>query len=168
MRYSLFNRAIQTIAATESGARFWSQVLHHVDRIGLKVSGNRLIVSAALSGLPVVMLTTVGAKSGLPRTVPLVAILEDDENLSCFALIASNWGQLRYPAWYFNLKAHPQVICRLRGQTATFLAQEVHGEDYDRIWTRAQQIYVGFAHYRQRLGERRKLPIIMMQRQPEK
>lgn len=166
MPYSVFNRLIQRIAATESGARFWSQVLHRVDGVGLRLSGNRLIISAVVSGLPVVTLTSIGAKSGQPRTVPLVAILDEGHALDHFALIASNWGQPRYPVWYFNLKAHPQAQCRVRGQVATYVAQEVdaQSQDYARIWAQAQQVYFGFALYRQRLEDVRKVPIMRLER----
>jgi len=165
MPYTVFNRLIHQIAATESGARFWSRVLYRVDGLGLRLSGHRVIVSAVLSGLPVVMLTSIGAKSGQPRTVPLVAIMDEDHSLDHFALIASNWGQPRYPAWYFNLKANPKAQCRVRGQVAMYVAQEVdsQSENYARIWARAQQVYFGFALYRQRLEDVRAVPIMLMQ-----
>lgn len=165
MPHTVFNRLIHRIASTESGARFWSRVLHRVDGVGLRLSGNRFIISAMLSGLPVVTLTTIGAKSGQPRTVPLVAVLDEANSLDHFALIASNWGQPRYPAWYFNLKANPHAQCRVRGQEATYVANEVdsHSDDYARIWAQAQHIYFGFALYRQRLADVRVVPIMRME-----
>jgi len=73
--------------------------LHHFDHVAFKLSGGRATLTSALAGLPVVHLTTTGAKSGLPRTLPLLCI-RDERNPDTFALVASNWGQTHYPAWY--------------------------------------------------------------------
>jgi len=117
-------------------------------------------MTGTLAGLPVVILTTTGAKSRLPRTLPLLCI-RDERNATTFALVASNWGQSRYPAWYFNLKAHPRAIGSIRGQAETYLAHEASGEEYERFWQYAANTYVGYPLYKQRVGERR-IPIMIM------
>src|SRR5262245_20064927 len=88
----------------------------------------RATLTSALAGLAVVLLTTTGAKSGLPRTLPLLCI-RDERSPSTFALVASNWGQTHYPAWYFNLKANPQAVGSIRGQVQTYVAHEASGEE---------------------------------------
>jgi len=108
-KYSLFHTWMQKIAASRLGAWFFSRTLHHFDRICLKLTGGRLTLANLLSGLPVVVVTTTGSKSGLPRTLPLLYI-SDQPDSRRFAIVASNWGQRHYPAWYFNLKANPPSV----------------------------------------------------------
>ena len=118
--YSPFHSLIQRIAASKPGAWFFARTLHHFDRIFLKLSGGRETMTGLVGGLPVVFLTSKGAKSGLPRTVPLLCVRDESDPVS-FALIATNWGQKPYPAWYFNLKANPKATCSIAGQVGQFL-----------------------------------------------
>ena len=76
-----------------------------------------------MAGLPIVAVTTIGAKSGQPRSFPPVAI-PDGGNV---ILIASNFGQHNHPAWYYNLRAHPEVQLTYEGKTVTYLARETDG-----------------------------------------
>ncbi len=99
-----------------------------------------------LAGLPVVMVTTIGAKSGQPRSLPLVAI-PDGENV---ILIASNFGQKHHPAWYYNLRAHPEVQLTYEGQTVAYTARETTGEERERCWQRAVDLYSGYPLYERR------------------
>ena len=116
--YSFFHGLVQKIGSSRFGAWFYARTLHHFDRVAFKLSGGRATVTSVLAGLPVVLLTTTGVKSGLPRTLPLLCI-RDERNPTTFALVASNWGQTHYPAWYLNLKANPRATCSIRGQTAS-------------------------------------------------
>ncbi len=106
------------------------------------------------------MLTTTGAKSGLPRTVPLLYI-RDENHPNSFALIATNWGQRTYPAWYFNLKANPEALCVIEGKAGSYLAHEAAGDEYDRFWQYATNTYFGYTLYKQRISGRR-IPIMVM------
>ena len=104
-RPNVAQRSIHIITRTKAGSRLLARTLHHLDRPMLRLSHGRYSLTSALAGLPVVMVTTIGAKSGQPRQLPLVAI-PDGENV---ILIASNFGQHHHPAWYYNLHAHPQA-----------------------------------------------------------
>jgi F420H(2)-dependent quinone reductase len=73
-----WQRILQVLPASRLGAWIFSYRLHHVDRPLFRLSNGRLSVPGVLTGLPVVMLKTVGAKSGRPRTVPLVGIRDGD------------------------------------------------------------------------------------------
>ncbi len=103
-----------------------------------------------LSGLPVVTVTTIGAKSSQPRSLPLVAI-PDGENV---ILIASNYGQKHHPAWYYNLHAHPEVQLTYEGQTVAYMAHETDGDERAYCWQRAVDLYSGYASYKERAGQR--------------
>lgn len=160
--YCFFHGFVQKIASSRPGAWFFARTLPYFDRVVFKLSGGRATMTSALAGLPVVLLTTTGAKSGLPRTLPLLFIRDDPDR---FALVASNWGQRHYPAWYFNLKANPRAIGSICGQTETYVAHEASGEEYERFWQYAANTYIGYPLYKQRVGERR-IPIMIMT--PEK
>lgn len=152
---------VQSLAASRLGAWFLARVLHHLDAAVFKLSRGHRTLSGMLSGLPTVILSTTGAKSGRPRSVPLLYI-QDIQDPDKFALIASNWGQRRYPAWYFNLKAHSQATCAIDGQSAAYTAHEAAGEEYERFWKRATEIYMGYVLYKRRIASGRRIPIMVM------
>jgi len=107
------------------------------------------------------MLTTTGAKSGLPRTTPVLCVVDDSETRR-FAVIASNLGQPHHPAWYHNLVANPRAIGSFDGRSRAYLAREAIGEEYARFWQAATAIYPGYQVYRQRAGNRH-IPIMVLE-----
>ncbi len=102
---NIFQRSIQRFAATSLGSKLFIPTAHRADRIVLRLSGGRTTLVGLTTGLPVITLTTIGAKSGQLRTVPLVGIPDGDR----WVVIASNFGQAHHPAWYYNLKKNPQA-----------------------------------------------------------
>lgn len=160
-RYNLFHRVVQAVTSTAWGAKAMSFIIHHFDRRVYAWTGGRATLAGILSGLPVMMVTTTGAKSGQPRTVPLLCI-PDPENADVFALIASNWGQKNYPAWYHNLKANPRARCKVGETERDYMATEAEGDEYQRWWKLAAQVYVGYPKYQGRTSHRR-IPIMVMQ-----
>lgn len=159
-KYAPFQVLMHKIGSSTPGAWLYARTLHISDGIVLRLSGGRMTMTSLLSGLPVVIVTTTGAKSGLARTVPLLCI-RDEDNPANFAIIATNWGQKRYPAWYFNLKANPQATCSIAGKVATYLAHEAADEEYTRFWDYAVHTYRGYPLYKQRIHGR-KIPIMVM------
>jgi deazaflavin-dependent oxidoreductase (nitroreductase family) len=109
------------------------------------------MLSSALSGLPVAMLTTTGARTGKKRTVPVLG-LPSPEGL---AVIASNYGGDKHPAWCHNLLANPEGEVAIDGERRRFRAIEVDGERRQRIWDHALTVYPGFAQYDRRASHRR-------------
>ena len=164
-RYSALNSAIQAFAASRPGAWLFARTAHRLDHLALALSGGRRMMGSFLTGLPVLTLTTTGAKSGLPRTLPLIYI-RDPLQPGTFALIASNFGQRHYPGWYFNLKAHPQATCTIDGHSAAYIAHEATGEEYERFWQCAAETYRGYPLYKQRVTWRR-VPVMVMTPAPQ-
>ena len=160
IRYSPSQALIQKLASTAAGSWFLGRVLRYLDRITLWLSGGHRTLTIILAGLPVVMVTTTGARTGQLRRQPLAPI-RDPLAPDRFALIASNWGQHRLPSWYYNLKKNPRANCGLDGRTAIYLAREATGEEYDRFWACATDAYLGYRLYRQRAG--RRIPIMVME-----
>jgi deazaflavin-dependent oxidoreductase (nitroreductase family) len=142
------------------GSWYFSKTQHYVDHFFFKLTNERATLTSMLSGLPVVMLTTKGAKSGLYRSTPLLGMPSTSEE-GLFFIVASNWGQQHYPAWYFNLKANPSAICTIKGKTGEYIACEASGEEYNRLWEQATNTYPGFPLYKQRATERN-IPIMVM------
>lgn len=159
-KYRPLHALMQRIAASPPGAWYHSRTLHLVDGLFLRLSGGRITLTSLATGLPIVNVTTTGAKSGLPRTIPLICI-RDEYNQANFALIATNWGQKHYPAWYFNLKANPQATCAIAGKSGQYLAHEAADEEYAHFWQYAANTYMGYPLYRQRISGR-SIPIMVM------
>jgi deazaflavin-dependent oxidoreductase (nitroreductase family) len=147
---NVFHRAVRAVASTKYGAAFFSRVLRWMDDALLRVSKGKVTGPGVLAGLPTVTVTAVGARSGRPRTVPLVATPVDGG----LALVGSNFGQRATPAWYHNLRANPDAEVSYRGRHAKVRAREAFGAERDAIWERACEIYAGYAAYKRRITGR--------------
>jgi deazaflavin-dependent oxidoreductase (nitroreductase family) len=146
-----FHRAMRRMAATGPGSWFFARVLHHVDRPVYRWTRGRHTVASLVSGLPVVMLTTTGARSGVPQTVPVLG-LPTSEGL---AVIASNYGREHHPGWYHNLRAHPEGFVSVEGVRRAFRATEAEGDTRARIWEEGLRVYPGWSRYERRAAHRR-------------
>jgi deazaflavin-dependent oxidoreductase (nitroreductase family) len=89
------------------------------------------------AGLPSVILTTTGAKSGKPRTVALLGIPHPDG----VAVVAANYGGAKHPAWYHNLKANPAATVTIEGDVWDATARLATLAERDEIWTKGVKIY---------------------------
>ena len=148
---NLVHRSIRRFAATGPGSWLFARSLHHLDRVVYRASGRRTTLAAVLSGLPVVMLTSTGAKSGRETTVPLLGFEEGDAVI----LIASNYGQAHHPAWFYNLRAHPQARIAVRGVARDVVAEELESPERERCLAIAAVAYPGYRRYEQRAAPRR-------------
>jgi len=138
-----------------------TRILYRADAFLLRLSGGRLDFTRA-AGLPVIELTTTGAKSGLSRTLPLAGYPDGDK----FVLIASNFGRAHNPGWYYNLKANPECIVKKAGHTGMYIAREAEGEERERYWGWAVSCYIGYEAYRQRAANR-KIPVMILEPKPQ-
>lgn len=141
---------VKTLASKRPVIWIISRTLHHVDRMVIRMSGGKQTAATILTGMPIVTMTTTGAKSGRPRSVPLMAI-PDGEKL---VFIASNWGQQTHPSWYHNMRANPQVSISKNGWSEKYLAHEAAGVERELYWHRAVDAYAGYAAYEQRTNDR--------------
>jgi deazaflavin-dependent oxidoreductase (nitroreductase family) len=160
VKHSPFFALIHKLAASRPGSWFSARILHHLDRLVFYLSSGRVTLTSLIAGLPVVVVTTTGAKSGKPRATPLLGI-RDRSDPTTFALVASNWGQRHYPAWYFNLRANAGATCSVAGEVGEYVAHEAVGEEYERFWRYAAETYLGYPLYQPRVGGRR-IPIMVM------
>lgn len=144
------------IALTRPGTWFYSRVAARIDPWLVRRSRGRL--SSVRGLLPVVLLTARGARSGLERTVPLVYFTDDDEVI----LIASSFGRPRYPSWYHNIKANPEVTLEAMGRSGRFTARETDGDDRDRLYELAKSLYSGYGDYEERTAGIRHVPVLRL------
>ena len=158
--YNFFSISTHKFFSTRLGSQIAARTLHRLDKFFDKLTHGRIAITA-MSELPVVFVTTTGAKSGQARTLPLVAI-HDPQNPEIFAVIASNFGQKHNPAWYYNMKAYPKVICTFQGQEREYVAREADGQEYQRFWEYALEVYLGYPKYKQRASHRH-IPIMVLE-----
>lgn len=154
MQKNIIKECLAWFGSTRAGAWTIINIGTRVDRWLIRVTSGRYNSTFAW---PCLLLTTTGAKTGLKRTVALL-FLTDGENL---VLIASKGGNTKHPAWYLNMKANSEVEVFINGQDREYLASDARGEEYDRLWQKALEVYSGYEKYRQRAGER-KIPIVIL------
>jgi deazaflavin-dependent oxidoreductase (nitroreductase family) len=145
------HRGLRRFAASGPGSWLFSRVLDPLDRLTFRVTKGRHLASSLLSALPVAMVTTTGARSGRRRTVPLLAMPTDDG----LAVIGSNYGKPKHPAWRHNLRAHPEGEVDVEGERWAFRAVEAEDERRERVWETALRTYPGFSAYARRAAPRR-------------
>lgn len=96
-----------------------------------------------LRGIPVVLMTSVGAKSGKLRKTPLMRVEHDGE----YAVLASKGGAPTHPVWYYNLVANPHVELQDGPVKRDYTAREVSGAERETWWARAVEAYPDYADY---------------------
>jgi deazaflavin-dependent oxidoreductase (nitroreductase family) len=111
-----------------------------------------------LAGRPLALLTTTGAKSGQPRTTPLMYIAEGDRLL----VIASNAGAPAHPDWYRNLVAHPRVTVEIGDEIFDATASEITGAEREQLWAKIVERYPFFAEHQAKID--RQIPVVALER----
>ncbi len=111
-----------------------------------------------LQGKPVILLTTVGAKSGKLRKTPLMRVEHDGE----YAVVASLGGAPKNPVWYYNIKANPRVEVQDGTERHDYQAREAVGEEKARWWDRAVQVWPDYANYQKKTD--RQIPVFVLTR----
>jgi deazaflavin-dependent oxidoreductase (nitroreductase family) len=145
-----FRRLNRRIAGTRLGAWLYARILDHMDRLTFRFTRGRTTFAALVSGLPVIMLTTTGARSGRPHTLPLLGLPDGSDLI----VIGSNWGQRAHPGWYYNLRSRPQATVTHDGTSAEMTATLLESSERERCFELAAQIYPGYAAYRRRAAHR--------------
>jgi F420H(2)-dependent quinone reductase len=109
-----------------------------------------------LQGKPVILLTTIGAKSGKIRKTPLMRVEHDGE----YAIVASLGGAPKNPVWYHNIKAHPRVELQDGEVTKEYDAREVGGDEKAVWWQRAVEAWPDYAEYQTKTD--RQIPVFVL------
>ena len=109
-----------------------------------------------LLGRPVVIVTTIGAKTGKVRKIPLMRIEHEGQ----YAVVASLGGAPKNPVWYYNIKANPLVVLQDGAAKQDYLAREITGEERAQWWERAVATYAPFVEYEAKTD--RVIPIFVL------
>ena len=109
-----------------------------------RLTGGR--VGGKLAGSPVLLLNTIGRKSGEPRTVPIVYLADGDRQI----VIGSNAGHKNEPAWSLNLKANPEAEVEIGRKRHPVRARIAEGDERAELWRRVNDQYSGFDDYEAR------------------
>jgi deazaflavin-dependent oxidoreductase (nitroreductase family) len=132
------------------------KVANVVHRMALKLTGGRLGWTGA--GMPVVQLTTIGRKSGEPRTVMLTAPIHRDDT---YVVVASRGGTDVHPAWYFNVQANPDVTVAVRGATLPMRARVAEPAERAELWAQVVADFPHYAGYQDKTD--REIPLVVLE-----
>ncbi|MEV4846665.1 nitroreductase family deazaflavin-dependent oxidoreductase [Micromonospora matsumotoense] len=117
-------------------------------------------VGGQFAGAPLLLLHTVGARSGRPRVNPMMYQKLDGG----YAVFASKAGAPSNPDWYHNLLAHPRVRAEIGTDTVELVARVTAGDERERIWSAQKAAYPGFADYEQQTT--RQIPVVVLEPAP--
>ncbi len=117
-----------------------------------------------VAGMPVLLLTTTGRRSGKPRTTPLT-FFRDGADL---VVIASNGGADRPPDWSLNLQQNPRAVVKIGTDELTVQARTASAEERERLWVGITATYSGYARYQQKTARRIPVLILTPDREPER
>lgn len=124
------------------------RVFPRTDRILQRATGGRASLAAA-AGMPLLLLETVGRRTGERRVTPLAYATRD---AGSFLVAGSNWGQERQPGWVLNLLAAPQAVVRLRGRSLSVTARPLSGSERAQAWALLLEVWPTYDEYARRVG----------------
>ncbi|HET6626321.1 MAG TPA: nitroreductase family deazaflavin-dependent oxidoreductase [Nocardioidaceae bacterium] len=110
-----------------------------------------------MRGMPVIILTTLGARSGKIRKTPLMRVEHD----GAYAVVASQGGAPTHPVWYHNIVAHPEVELQDGPVKQEYLAHEATGDEKGIWWQRAVDAYPDYADYQKKTD--REIPLFVLE-----
>jgi deazaflavin-dependent oxidoreductase (nitroreductase family) len=127
------------------------------DRIIEEFRANGGQVGGQFAGAPLLLLHTVGAKSGQPRVNPVMYQKVDGG----YAVFGSKGGAATHPDWYYNLLANPQVRAEIGTETVDLVARVAAGDEREGIWSAQKVAYPGFADYERKTT--RQIPVVVLE-----
>jgi deazaflavin-dependent oxidoreductase (nitroreductase family) len=151
---STIERSLQRFAQSRVGGFLFITVFPVLDKRLLRFSRGRLATAAQQT----VLLHMRGAKTGQDRTTPVLFTPRGDDLI----VIASKAGAKQHPAWYHNLKAHPEIDAEIRGERFPVRAREAEDPEREELWRLVNDNYTGFDAYQRRATGRR-IPVIVLE-----
>lgn len=133
-----------------------ARVLTGLHRAVFRLSNGRLANRGL--GMPVLMLTTIGRRSGRRRTTMLTSPVQDGDSI---VVVASYGGDDRHPAWFLNLRHNPEVEVTMGGRTRPMRARVASPEEKAELWPGVVAAYHGYAQYQGRTE--RDIPLVILE-----
>ena len=137
----------EPIALSPAGRWYMINVAPTIDATLGRITGGRL---NSLPGVPLLLLTHSGAKSGRTYTTPLVYFTQGDDVI----LTASNYGRARHPAWVANVRANPEVTLTAHGRAGRYRARVAEAAERDRLFALSKRFTRAYASYERRAAGR--------------
>jgi deazaflavin-dependent oxidoreductase (nitroreductase family) len=144
LRRTPLTALLRVLAPARPFAAFYRRVGPRLDRFLIRASSGR--VASRLYGLPVLLLSTTGAKSGQTRTTPLLYVRDGLD----FAVAGTNFGHPAHPGWTANLLAEPGAVIEIGPERLRVTAKLADAATYSRLWPRFLSVYPGYGHYAER------------------
>jgi deazaflavin-dependent oxidoreductase (nitroreductase family) len=154
---SALQRGVQTFGATRAGAWIFQRALYPMDKMMYKSTHGRVTVAGLLGGLPVIMLTTTGAKTGKPRSMPLIGFPTGDS----LTVLGTNFGQKPTPGWVYNLRGNAAASVGYRDHMVDVTARRATDVETDEAFRLAATVYPGYKNYRSRATNREILAFVL-------
>jgi deazaflavin-dependent oxidoreductase (nitroreductase family) len=147
---TILQRWVVAVASTRPVSALSRRILPAVDRFVLRLTNGRSTMTSVTSGLPVLWLTTTGARSKAKRKVPLLGFPVGDD----LAVLGTHFGSQNTPAWVHNLEAQPMAEVTYRTTTVEVLARPADPDEAGQDWQLAAKAYPGYEHYAGRAAHR--------------
>lgn len=155
MAVPAWQRPLVKLASSRFGSWYFLNVANPIDRWLIPATNGRL---STAPGMPLCVIETTGAKSGQPRRTPLLYASDGAD----IVLIASSGGARKHPAWFYNVRANPDLrVWANRGRSGRYVARVAEGEERERLWRIATELYPGYDAYDVRAGAR-EIPVIAL------
>lgn len=120
-----------------------------------RLSGGKL--AGNFQGVPILLLTTTGRKTGKKRTTPVLYLKDNDQ----IVIVASHAGAPKHPGWWHNLQHHPRTEIQIQRNTLPVEAREATPAERERLWPMLIALYPDYANYQKRTT--RTIPIVLLQ-----
>jgi F420H(2)-dependent quinone reductase len=117
--------------------------------------------AATMRGMPIVLLTTRGARTGKLRKTPLMRVEHDGE----YAIVGSRGGAPEHPVWVYNVRKEPHVELQDGTERHDYIARETSGEERELWWKRAVEAYPDYADYQRKTD--RLIPVFVLTRKSD-
>ncbi len=137
----------------EYGPSTWGWVARQVEQY--EASGGTEANTLMDTGIPIIIFTTTGHKSGLIRKVPLMRV----EHEGVYALVASKGGDPNHPGWYYNIVADPTIEMQDGPEPWTTTVHQIEGAERAEWWARAVDVYPPYAEYQEKTE--REIPVFL-------
>lgn len=143
-------RTLQRAAGGKRVSSTLQRTLYPLDKTVHRASGGRFTVASLFTGIPVILLTTTGARTQKDRVSPLIGVPMAED----LAVIGSNYGTESTPGWVYNLEANPAAVVTYRDRSVAVVARRANPQETDRAFELAAVGYAAFTAYRTRASHR--------------
>lgn len=135
------------LLGSSAGTAVGKRVFPRADLLLQRLTHGRASLASAAIGVPLLLLETVGRRTGQPRVTPLIYAVQGAD----FLVAGSNWGQRSQPGWALNLLARPDAVVSVHGTRIPVRARRVEGAERDGAWPLLLELWPAYDEYAARV-----------------